>query len=211
MAATADRHSAIGVSQLIWLAIFLAVFLWSAIGPKDRLTWVLEVAPAVIGLALMLVAWFRFPPTGLLTILILVHAVVLMVGGHYTYAEVPLFDTFRDWFGSARNNYDKLGHFMQGFAPAILAREVMIRNNVVNGKYWTHLMVVSICLAFSAFYELLEWLAAVVAGGSAEAFLGTQGYVWDTQSDMAFALVGATIALVLLTKTHDRQLTELRN
>ncbi|MBX2867182.1 MAG: DUF2238 domain-containing protein [Acidiferrobacterales bacterium] len=211
MATTADRRPAIGYSQLIWLAIFVAVFIWSAIEPKDRFTWVLEVAPAVIGLALMLVAWFRFPPTSLLTALVLVHAVVLMVGGHYTYAEVPLFDTFRDWFGSTRNNYDKVGHFMQGFAPAVLAREVMIRNHVVNGKYWTHLMVVSICLAFSAFYELLEWLAAEFTGDSAEAFLGTQGYVWDTQTDMAFALLGALAALILLTKLHDRQLDALHN
>jgi len=153
--------------------------------------------------------YHRFRLTGLLYFLILVHAIILMVGGHYTYAEVPLFDTLRDILGSDRNNYDKVGHFAQGFIPAILAREIFIRFNVVNGRRWRHVLVVSICLAFSALYELIEWAVACLTGDSAEAFLGTQGYVWDTQSDMLLALFGAILALLLLGKFHDRQLSAL--
>jgi len=132
-----------------------------------------------------------------------------MVGGHYTYAEVPLFDHFKEWFGSDRNNYDKLGHFAQGFVPAMIAREVLIRKKVVNGKGWLILFIISICLAFSAFYELIEWWVAIGTGENAEAFLGTQGYVWDTQSDMGTALLGAICAIVILSKYHDQQLKTL--
>jgi putative membrane protein len=131
-----------------------------------------------------------------------------MVGGHYTYAEVPLFDWIRDAFGLARNNYDKLGHFAQGFIPAMVAREILIRKDVINGRAWMNFLIVCFCLAVSAFYELVEWLVAEMVGGPAEAFLGTQGYVWDTQSDMAFAMAGAVIALLLLGRLHDRQLKE---
>ncbi len=198
-------------NRLVWLAIFLAVLVWSSVAPRDRFTWILEVAPAVIGLILMVVAWVRFPPTALLSLLVLIHAVVLMVGGHYTYAEVPLSYRVGDKVIQLRNNYDKLGHFMQGFAPAILAREVIIRNNAVNGRWWVNLFVVSVCLAFSAFYELLEWAVAVATGESAEAFLGTQGYVWDTQTDMVFALVGSVSALILLSALHNTQLAALTN
>ncbi len=180
--------------RYLWLVVFFAVLIWSGIGPKDRLTWAMEVAPAVIGFALIAWTWNTFRLTTLLYTLALVHMVVLMVGGHYTYAEVPLFDTIRPWFGFERNNYDKVGHFMQGFAPAILAREILIRKKVVNGQGWMWLFVVSVCLAFSAFYELIEWWAALIYGGAAESFLGTQGYVWDTQSDMAWALSGAILA-----------------
>lgn len=133
-----------------------------------------------------------------------------MVGGHYTYAEVPLFDDFKTWFGFERNNYDKGGHFFQGFVPAILAREILLRLDVVKSKGWMNLFVVSICLAFSAFYELIEWWVAAATGEGAEAFLGTQGYVWDTQSDMMLALIGAICALLLLSKVHDRQLQNLK-
>lgn len=195
--------------HVLWLGLYLATLVWSGIGPKDRLTWALEVAPAVIGLILVVATRRRFPLTPLLYFLILLHAIVLMVGGHYTYAEVPLFDTIKPLFGFERNNYDKLGHFMQGFVPAILAREILLRNHVVNGNGWLALVIVSICLAFSAFYELIEWAVAEMSGESAEAFLGTQGYVWDTQADMAFALVGAIAALVLLSKRHDRELEDL--
>ena len=132
-----------------------------------------------------------------------------MVGGHYTYAEVPLFDHFKEWFGSDRNNYDKLGHFAQGFVPAMIAREVLIRKKVVNGKGWLILFIISICLAFSAFYELIEWWVAIGTEENAEAFLGTQGYVWDTQSDMGTALLGAICAIVILSKYHDQQLKTL--
>lgn len=194
------------MKQALWLLLFGAVFIWSAIAPKDRFTWLLEVAPALIGLVLLVVTRRRFPLTPLLYGLILAHAVVLMVGGHYTYAEVPLFDGL---FGSERNNYDKLGHFMQGFVPAVLAREILLRLQVVNGRGWLALMVVSICLAFSACYELIEWWVAAATGEGAESFLGTQGYEWDTQSDMALALLGAVSALLTLGRLHDRQLRQL--
>ncbi len=131
-----------------------------------------------------------------------------MVGGHYTYAEVPWFDNL---FGSERNNYDKVGHFFQGFVPALLAREILLRKNVVNGKGWLNVFVVSICLAFSAFYELIEWWVAVLSGENAEAFLGTQGYVWDTQSDMGIALLGAICSILLLSKVHDKQLKNVKD
>jgi putative membrane protein len=193
--------------RYLWLAIFLLTFVWSAIAPRDYATWVMEVAPAVIGLAILAATRESFPLTPLLYGLVLCHCVILMVGGHYTYAEVPLFDGL---FGAQRNNYDKLGHFAQGFVPALIARELLIRKQVVSGRGWLNFIVVSFCLALSAFYELLEWLAAVIMGGSAEAFLGTQGYEWDTQSDMALALTGAITALFLLSKIHDRQLQRLK-
>ncbi len=192
--------------KYMWMSIFLGVLLWSGVEPKDTLTWFLEVLPALMG-ALVLVSTYRsFKLTSVLYVLILVHCIILMVGGHYTYAEVPLFDGL---FGADRNNYDKVGHFVQGFVPAILAREILIRKQVVNGRGWLKLFVVSVVLAFSAFYELIEWWVALLSGEGAEAFLGTQGYVWDTQSDMAMALLGAIAALLLLSKYHDRQLESL--
>jgi putative membrane protein len=190
----------------LWFSVFCAVLVWSGINPKDGATWALEVAPAVIGAIILAATYRTFRLTPLLYGLILAHCVVLMIGGHYTYAEVPLFDLLKPVFGFERNNYDKLGHFMQGFVPALIAREIFIRKRVVTAYGWRNVLVVSVCLAFSAFYELLEWGVAAISGGSAEAFLGTQGYVWDTQSDMAFALVGALVALVTLASLHDRQL-----
>jgi len=190
----------------LWLLVFAAVLAWSAINPADYFTWFLEVLPAVIGLLVLLATRKSFPLTSLVYVLILVHCIILMVGGHYTYAEVPLFDWIRDSFDLSRNNYDKVGHFAQGFIPAMVAREILIRKQVVLVRSWLAFLVVCFCLAFSAFYELVEWAVAVATGDSAEAFLGTQGYVWDTQSDMAFALVGAITALLLLGRWHDRQL-----
>jgi len=183
------------------------VLVWSAIEPKDLYTWILEVLPALIGLALMAWTWNSFRLTPLLYFFILLHCIVLMVGGHYTYAEVPLFDNL---FGFERNNYDKVGHFFQGFVPALLAREILVRKQVVNGNAWRNLYIVSVCLAFSAFYELIEWWVALASGEDAEAFLGTQGYAWDTQSDMGLALFGAIVSLALLSKLHDTQLDGLR-
>ena len=197
--------------KILWLLIFFAVLTWSAINPKETITWWLEVLPAVIGLIVLIVSYRRFPLTPLAYLLVLIHCIILMVGGHYTYAEVPLFDTIADWLGHTRNNYDKLGHFAQGFIPVILAREIMIRKNVVNGRGWLHFLAVCFILAFSAFYELIEWWVALIGGGSAEAFLGMQGYVWDTQSDMAWALFGGVIALLFLHRIHDKQLDELEN
>lgn len=184
------------------------MLIWSGIYPKDRLTWFLEVSPAMIGAVLMAITYNSFRLTPILYVLVLAHCIILMVGGHYTYAEVPLFENLLD---AERNNYDKVGHFFQGFVPAILAREILIRKQVVNGKSWLNLIVVSICLAFSAFYELIEWWVALVIGESAEAFLGTQGYIWDTQSDMGLALLGAICAILILSNQHDKQLTNLSN
>ncbi len=195
-----------GKLQAAWIAIFVAVLLWSGIGPHDYPTWLLEVAPALIAAAVL---WFtreRFPLTRLTYILILIHCIILMVGGHYTYAEVPFGDWVRDAFGQSRNDYDKLGHLAQGFVPAIVAREILIRNRVVNFPAWRDFFIVCVCLAISATYELLEWWVALLSAEAADAFLGTQGYEWDTQSDMWFALLGAVLALILLSRMHDRQL-----
>ncbi len=197
------------VAWLVWWGIFGSVFLWSAIGPRDRFTWALEVAPAVVGAAVIVATARRFPLTPLALWLALAHCVVLMVGGHYTYAEVPAFDRLAEVFGWSRNNYDKLGHFAQGFVPAVLAREVLVRNEVIRGRGWLGFLAVCFCLAFSAFYELLEWWVALASGESAEAFLGTQGYEWDTQSDMAWALFGAIAALVALGRVHDRAIARM--
>jgi putative membrane protein len=195
--------------RALWIAVFLGVMIWSGIAPKDYPTWVLEVFPAIAGFVIIVVTYRRFPLTPLTYGLVLAHAIVLMVGGHYTYAEVPLFDTLRDWFGWQRNNYDKLGHIMQGFVPAIVARELLLRLGVVRGEGWLNFLVVCFCLALSAFYEILEWWVALVSEEAADAFLGTQGYVWDTQSDMAWALFGAVAALVTLRRWHDTQLSRL--
>jgi putative membrane protein len=192
----------------LWLVVFTLVFVWSAINPADFLTWLLEVSPAVLALLVLVATRKVFPLTGLVYSLLLLHCIILMVGGHYTYAEVPAFDWIRDTFGHARNNYDKVAHFAQGFVPAMVAREVLLRFQVVNGRAWLNFLIACFCLAVSAFYELVEWLVAVIVGGPAEAFLGTQGYVWDTQSDMAFALAGAICALLLLGRVHDRQLQQ---
>ncbi|MBL1385997.1 MAG: DUF2238 domain-containing protein [Colwellia sp.] len=194
--------------KFVWLSLFFGVLIWSGINPKDQFTWLLEVIPAMIGLALIASTYKYFKLTSLLYFFILVHCIVLMIGGHYTYAEVPLFDNL---FGSERNNYDKVGHFFQGFVPALLAREILLRKQVVNGRGWLTLFVISVSLAFSAFYELIEWWVAVLTGENAEAFLGTQGYVWDTQSDMALALFGAICSLLLLSKLHDTQLKYVKN
>ncbi|ROU02052.1 DUF2238 domain-containing protein [Marinobacter sp. R17] len=189
-----------------WTAIFAAVLTWSGIQPTDRMTWVLEVLPAVIGAVALAVTRNRFPLTPLLYGLILIHCIILMVGGHYTYAQVPLFDWLGDAFGWERNNYDKLGHFAQGFVPAMIAREIVVRREVIRPGAWTSFFVVCFCLALSAFYELIEWWVALASGQGAEAFLGTQGYVWDTQSDMLWCLSGAIIALLILSRVHDRQM-----
>jgi len=169
----------------------------------------LEAGPAIIGLFIMAKTRASFPLTPLLYFWILLHCIVLMIGGKYTYAEVPLFDWISTTLGWERNNYDKVGHFMQGFVPALIAREILIRKQVVSTNGWRHFLIISICLAFSAFYEIIEWWAALLIGGNADAFLGTQGYIWDTQSDMAIALIGAISCLLLLTHVHDRQLSEL--
>jgi len=195
---------------IAWVGIYLAALAWSAIAPKDFYIWFLEVLPALIGAGVLAATRRRFPLTPLVYILILIHSLILMQGAHYTYAEEPFFNWLKEVFGWSRNNYDKLGHFAQGFIPAMVAREILLRKAVVRERGWLHFLVVCVCLAISAFYELIEWWVAVFSSTGADAFLATQGYVWDTQSDMAFALLGAILALLLLAKIHDRQLTKLR-
>ena len=161
--------------RILWIVIFFGVLLWSGIHPRDPFTWFLEVAPAMAGFVVIVATYRRFPLTPLVYTLILIHSLILMVGGHYTYAEVPLFDWIRDHFGMARNNYDKVGHLVQGFIPAMVTREVVVRLSVIRGSAWRGFFIVCFCLAVSAFYELIEWWVALLSGESAEAFLGTQG------------------------------------
>lgn len=194
------------MKKTVWLFIFFLVLIWSGINPKDHFTWFLEVAPALAGVVVIAATFKPFPLTNLTYTLILIHCIILMIGGHYTYAEVPFFDWLREYFNLERNNYDKLGHLAQGFIPAIIARELFIRKSVIQGVPWLNFIIISCCLALSALYELIEWWVAILTGESAEAFLGTQGYAWDTQSDMAWALLGAILALVLLSRLHDKQL-----
>jgi putative membrane protein len=192
------------------LATVLMLLAISAIRPHDYFTWLLEVAPVLFGVPLLIFTYGRFRLTTLLYILLSFHALILIVGGHYTYAEVPLFNWLRDTFGLSRNHYDRVGHFAQGFVPAILAREILIRRTALKPGKWLTFLSAAICLAFSAFYELVEWWTALATGEAATAFLGTQGDQWDTQWDMFLALIGACISLILLSRVHDRALRSLR-
>jgi putative membrane protein len=187
----------------------VAVIVWSYVDAHDRLTWWLEATPALVALALLLATRTRFPLTPLAYGLVWVHCLILLVGAHYTYAEVPLFNWLRDTFDLARNNYDRVGHFAQGFVPAIVARELLIRTSPLVAGRWLFAVVTLSCLGISAAYELIEWAAAAATGESATAFLATQGDIWDTQKDMALALVGALTAQVALGRLHDRQIATL--
>lgn len=191
------------------LSGLLIVFVWSVINPHDLFTWFLEVVPAIIGLIILVLTYPKFKFTIFAYLLMAIHAMILMIGGHYTYAEVPLFNWIRDVFELSRNHYDRLGHFAQGFIPAIIAREILLRKSPLKRGKWLFFIVVSICLAISASYELFEWAVAEVTGSAAEAFLGTQGDVWDTQKDMAFALIGSIVSLLTVAKLHDRYLDEM--
>ena len=193
----------------ILLTAAAAALLLSGIAPLDRLTWFLETLPIMLGLPALVWTRHRFPLTPLLYRLLFLHALILALGGHYTYAEVPLGFWFQDLLELSRNHYDRLGHFAQGFIPAILVREIMARRSPLGGSRWLPVLTVSVCLAFSAFYELIEWWGALVLGGSADAFLGTQGDPWDTQWDMFLALTGAVVALASLSRLHDRQMNAL--
>ncbi|MBR9729201.1 DUF2238 domain-containing protein [Shewanella intestini] len=192
--------------KALWIVIYLVVIVWSAFEPYERFTWWLEAIPALLALPILAFTDRKFPLTPLAYGLILFHCVVLLVGAKYTYAQVPLFDWIAQVMGSERNNYDKLGHFAQGFVPVILAREVLLRHHVLQLGYWCHFLSLCFVLAFSAFYELIEWWVGAASGEDAQAFLGTQGYVWDTQSDMFMALVGGIVSLFLLTSIHNNQL-----
>jgi putative membrane protein len=195
--------------HLILLISFLVALIWSAIKPHDYFTWILEVFPAIFGVAFLVIIYPRFRFTNLVYILIFIHCLILIVGGHYTYAEVPLFNWLREAMQSGRNNYDKVGHFAQGFVPAMIARELLIRKQVVNGRGWLFFLVTTICLSISAFYEFIEWWVAILSGSAGDSFLGTQGYIWDTQSDMFLALVGAILAQLFLNRLHDNALKDL--
>ena len=190
-------------------AIVLVALVVSGISPRDRGTWVLEVAPVAIAAAVIAATWRRFPLTTLLCVLIAAHSIVLIVGGAYTYAHVPFGFWLQELLGAARNPYDKIGHFMQGFVPAILTREILLRGGYVRPGRMAVFLFVCVPLAFSAFYELIEWWAALAMGQGADEFLGTQGDPWDTQSDMLMALIGACSALALLSRLHDRQMAQL--
>ncbi len=194
----------------ILLVIVLVFWVWSAIKPHDtRLTWILETLPVMIALPIMLATYKRFPLTNLTYTLAGIHAMILMLGAHYSYAKVPLGFWMEDWFGWTRNNYDKIGHFMQGFGPAIYTREIVARTSPLRRGKWLGFFSIAVPLALSAVYELFEWLASLSDPTDTEAFLGTQGYIWDTQSDMFFCLIGSVAAIVLLTKLHNKYLQKI--
>lgn len=197
--------------HLILIGLFIIGLIWSGIQPFDYFTWGLEVFPAVLGLIILIFTFKQFQFTFLTYCFILLHSYILFVGGHYTYAEVPLFDCIKEAFDLSRNNYDKVGHFAQGFIPAMIVRELFVRKNIVTNKKWLTFIVVCICLSFSAVYEFLEWWVALFSGENADAFLGTQGYVWDTQSDMFYATIGAITMLLLLAKVQDKNISKLNN
>jgi putative membrane protein len=194
---------------LALLAVVLAFFVWSAIEPHDtRLTWFLETLPFMLALPVLLLTYRRFPLTNQTYTLIAIHAMILMLGAHYSYAKVPLGFWMEDWFGWTRNNYDKIGHFMQGFGPAIYTREILARTSPLRRGKWLGFLSVAVPLAFSALYEIFEWMASLSDPTDTEAFLGTQGYIWDTQSDMFLCLIGSIVALILLTRLHNRCLAK---
>jgi putative membrane protein len=192
--------------ELVLLGSMVVLLVWSGIHPHDRFTWWLEVAPIFIGVPALILLYPRLRLTPLVYTLIWVHCGILMLGGHYTYAQVPLGFWMERWFGFTRNHYDRIGHLAQGFIPAMLAREIFIRRSPLAGSRWLPFMVVCFCLAFSAFYELVEFWTALAEGGAATDFLGTQGDPWDTQWDMMLALIGAIVSLLLLSRVQDRQL-----
>ncbi|QHI71785.1 DUF2238 domain-containing protein [Aminipila terrae] len=195
--------------HLLLFVTLLGILTWSVINPKDLFTWFLEVLPALIGILILLYLYPKYKLSDLAYILILIHATILIIGGHYTYAEMPVFNWIRDTFHLSRNYYDRLGHFAQGFIPAIITREILIRNEVLNKKKYMPFLVVSICLSISATYELFEFSIAKLTGDSAEAFLGTQGDIWDTQWDMLMALIGSITSLCLLSNYHDKELLKM--
>lgn len=190
----------------LMLIVYFGFFSWSIINPNEGFTCFLEIIPPVIGLLVLVFTFDKFRFTNFTYSLILIHCIILFIGGHYTYAEVPFFDFIKETFHQTRNNYDKLGHFAQGLVPAMITRELFIRKNVVSNKNFFNFIIVSICLAISAAYEWIEWFVSLATGDGGDAFLGTQGDVWDTQSDMLFATIGAIVGLVLFSKTQDKQL-----
>ena len=193
--------------HLILLVMLLSILIWSVIEPKDLFIWFLEVLPVIIGVSVLICIYPKYRFSNFIYVLITIESIILIVGGHYTYAEMPIFNWIRDTFDLSRNYYDRLGHFMQGFIPAMIAREIIIRNNVINKKKYLSFIVICICLAISASYELIEFVVAKLTGNAADAFLGTQGDVWDTQWDMLMALIGSVTSLSLFSRYHDKKLT----
>jgi putative membrane protein len=196
------------LTQLLLILIVL-LLIWSAINPFDYFTWLLEVLPVLLGAMVLILTYKRFPFSKFVYTLIFLHCVILIIGGHYTYAEVPLFDWIQVVFNQTRNNYDKLGHFAQGFVPAIITREILIRKEVVSSNGWLNFIVVCIAMAISVTYEFIEWAVSLGTGEGGDSFLGTQGYIWDTQSDMLYASIGAVLALIVFGKYHSRQINKL--
>jgi putative membrane protein len=193
----------------IMLVVFFGTLIWSIINPKEGFTCFLEIIPAVIGLVILVFTFRKFRFTDFTYFFILVHCIILFIGGHYTYAEVPLFEWIKEVLDQSRNNYDKVGHFAQGFVPALIIRELFIRKNVIANKSFFNFIIVSICLAISAAYEWIEWAVSLMTGEGGDAFLGTQGYIWDTQSDMLFATIGAICALIFMSKVQDKYLVNV--
>lgn len=202
-----ENNSSVSRFHIVLLVTLFGVLVWSAIEPHDYFTWFLEVLPALLAVGIFAFFYNRFRFTNLVYTIVWFHCIVLIIGGKYTYAEMPLFEYFKTAFGWTRNNYDKVGHFMQGFSPALIAREVFIRNEIINGKWWTLFLAVCVPLAFSAFYELVEWWVSVLSGSAGDSFLGTQGYIWDTQTDMFMCLIGSVTALILLSGLQSRQIS----
>lgn len=195
----------------ILILLFIIGLIWSGIYPHDFLTWILEVFPSIIGINVLLFTHKKFNFTFLTYSFILIHCYILFIGGHYTYSEVPLFDWIKDVFHQNRNNYDKVGHFAQGFIPAMIVRELLIRLEILKNKGWISFLTICVCITISVFYEFLEWFIAVISGESADSFLGTQGYIWDTQSDMLFATIGAICMIVLFSNIQDREIKKFNS
>lgn len=197
-------------TPLILLTYILLLLIYTGINPYDRLTWILEIAPAVIGLIFLIILYPKFKFSNFTLILITIEMTILIIGGKYSYAKMPLFDYLKDIFNLKRNYYDRLGHFTQGFIPAMIVREVFIRKNIINGSRWLFYIIIFICLGISASYELIEFAAANIIGRAADSFLGTQGDVWDTQWDMTMALIGAVIAMLTLPNLQDKSIKKLK-
>jgi putative membrane protein len=199
------------LKYIILIILFFIGLIVSGIQPFDYFTWALEVFPAVIGLVILIATFKKFQFTYFTYSLVLIHCYILFIGGHYTYAKVPFFDWIQEVFQQNRNNYDKVGHFAQGFVPAAIVSELFVRKNIITSKSWMNVLIVCVCVSISVFYEFLEWLVAILSGESADSFLGTQGYIWDTQSDMLFATIGAITFLVLLSKVQDKYIKSRLN
>jgi putative membrane protein len=193
------------------LVVFFGTMIWTIINPNEGFTCFLEIIPAIIGLVILVLTFKKFRFTDFTYFFILIHCIILFIGGHYTYAEVPLFDWIKEVFDQSRNNYDKVGHFAQGFVPALIIRELFVRKNVISNKSFFNFIIVSICLAISAAYEWIEWAVSLMTGEGGDAFLGTQGYIWDTQSDMLYATIGSVCALVFMSKFQNKYLEKLNH